>query len=260
MSKVTKYQPGTPCWVELATTDLDSAKAFYSALLGWKDYSVGPPEAGYYTMPERDGLPIAGMSTQQDAERAAGVPPHWNTYISVESADATTKKVAGLGGTVVAEPFDVMDVGRMAVYLDPDGAAIAVWQPKVHVGAGVVNEVGAWGWSELYTRDVDQAIAFYGGLFGWGTKRSPEYTEWLVGDRSVGGMIEIRPEMGPVPPNWTTYFQIDDCDAAAATAKDKGGSVMMPPMDIPDIGRFAVVADAQGAVFAIIKTAEGVTG
>src|SRR5262245_45503449 len=153
MPVMTKYAPGTPCWVDLATTDLDAAKTFYAAVLGWKDFNVGPEEAGYYTMPERDGKPLCGMAEQQEQERQMGVPPHWNSYVSV-TGDDPTKKAPGLGGTVVLEPMDVLDVGRMSVILDPEGAAICTWQPKSHPGAGIANEPGAWCWNELYAKDT----------------------------------------------------------------------------------------------------------
>jgi predicted enzyme related to lactoylglutathione lyase len=187
-----------------------------------------------------------------------GVPPHWNTYVCVTSADETAKKVAGLGGTVVLEPMDVLDVGRMSVILDAEGAAICTWEPKQHPGAAIVNEPGTFTWSELYTRDPDKARAFYTGLFGWNVETHAgemEYTEWKVGDRSVGGMIKIAPEMGPMPPNWLTYFAVADTDDTVAKAKKAGGAAMMEPMDIPEVGRFAVLADPQGAVFAVIKMA-----
>jgi predicted enzyme related to lactoylglutathione lyase len=256
MSTVTKYEPGTPCWVELATPDLDAAKPFYTALFGW-DYAVGPEETAFYTMPQLAGQNVAGMMTQGEDEKAQGVPPMWRTYVSVKSADETMKKVAGLGGTVLMEPFDVMDVGRMAAFLDTENAMLAVWQPKEHVGAGIVNETGTFGWSELTTRDPDGAKKFYSGLFGWGTEDHPDYYEWQVNDRAVGGMLPMTPEMGDMPPCWTTYFMVDDTDAIAKTVKAEGGAVFVEPRDIPDVGRFAVVADPQGAMFAIIKMAEG---
>ena len=252
MSRVTEYAAGTPCWVELATPDLEAAKTFYTALFGW-GYEFGPEESDFYTLPRLQDTTVAGMMTQGEQERAQDVPPMWRTYVSVASADDTAAKVAGLGGTVVAEPFDVLDVGRMAVFLDPEQALVAVWQPRQHVGAGIVDEPGAYCWSELTTNDVPGAKRFYGGLFGWEADDKPDYTEWKVGDRVVGGMLPITPEMGGVPPCWTTYFAVDDCDTTATTATAHGGAVLVGPRDIPDVGRFAVVADPQGAVFAIIR-------
>ncbi|MEX2031821.1 MAG: VOC family protein [Dehalococcoidia bacterium] len=256
MPTMTEYAPGTPCWVDLTTTDLEGAKKFYGAVLGWTDYEVGPEEAGYYTMPRLKDQSVAGMMTQMDEEKTMGVPPHWNTYVRVDSADDAAKKAKDLGATVVADPMDVMDVGRMAVFLDPEGAAICVWQPNQFPGAGLVNESGAFCWSELYVKDVEQAKTFYGGLFGWGAQTSPgpvEYTEWQVGGGSCAGMIRITDEMQGLPPNWLVYFAVDDVDAAIEEAKSAGGAVHMGPMDIPQVGRIAMIADPQGAVFAIIK-------
>jgi len=209
-------------------------------------------------MPQLKGRDVAGMMTQGDEERAQGVPPMWRTYVNVASADATAKKVAELGGTVLAEPFDVMDFGRMGVFFDTEGAFIAAWEAKSHIGAGIVNEPGAFCWSELITRAPDTAKAFYTDLFGWSTRAGSadadmDYTEWRLGDRTVGGMLRMTPEMGDMPPCWTTYFAVDDTDAAVATATGGGGTVFVPPTDIPTGGRFAVLADPRGAVFAIIK-------
>jgi hypothetical protein len=260
MSVVTKYEPGTPCWIELATTDVDAAKTFYAAVFGW-DYNVGDEETGFYTMPQLQGRDVAGMMAQGDEERAQGVPPMWRSYVSVESADATSAKVAELGGTVLAPPFDVMDFGRMGIFLDPEGAFIAAWESKSHIGSGIVNEPGAFGWSELATRDPAKAKAFYTALFGWTARDTDpstgmQYTEWLVGERSVAGMLPMTPEMGGMPPSWTVYFNVEDCDAAVKRVTENGGALFFGPQDIPSVGRFAVVADPQGAVFAVIKTAE----
>ena len=199
-------------------------------------------------MPRLNDATVAGMMTQGDQERAQGVPPMWRTYVSVASADDTAAKVAGLGGTVVAEPFDVLDVGRMAVFLDPEQALVAAAAPQ-HVGAGIVDDPGAYCWSELITRDLAEPEVLH-GLFGWEADDTPGYTEWKVDDRAVGGMLPITPEMGGMPPCWTTYFAVDDCDASAD--RDATGRGARRPRDIPDVGRFAVVADPQGAVFAII--------
>jgi predicted enzyme related to lactoylglutathione lyase len=257
MPEMTKYEPGTPCWIELSTTDLDSAKKFYGAVLGWNDYDVAGPEAGNYTMPKIKEKPVAGMMTQMDDEKAMGVPPHWNTYVRVKSADDTAKTAKELGATVVVEPMDVLDVGRMCVILDPEGAAICAWEPKAHPGAGIWREPGSFAWSELHTKDKDKAKSFYTALFGWGAQEHAEpmpYTEWQVGGESVGGMMQITPEMGPMPPNWLTYFEVADADDTVAKANKAGGNTLMGPHDIPDVGRFAVLADPQGAVFAVIKS------
>jgi predicted enzyme related to lactoylglutathione lyase len=158
----------------------------------------------------------------------------------------------------MAGAFDVMDVGRMAVIQDPQGAMFCVWQPKAHIGVRLVGETDTFGWDELWTTDSKKAVEFYTGLFGWTAKESSPgtpmpYTEWQNGGQSIGGMLEIMPDMGPVPPNWLPYFMVEDCNATADKAAATGGKVLMPPTDIPNVGRFSVIQDPQGATFAIIK-------
>ena len=256
MSEIGSYEPGTPCWVELATNDIGAAQNFYTGLFGW-DYEVAEPEAGNYVIPQVKGRAVAGMMTQGDEERAQGIPPHWRTYVSVTSADDTATRAKDLGGTVVMEAFDVMDLGRMCAILDLEGAFIAAWQPKAHFGAGIANEPATFCWNELNTRDPDRATAFYSSLFGWTAKAAEgmDYTEWQLDGNSVGGLMAITPEMGDLPPNWLVYFACDDTDGACAKATQHGGAVFVPPTDIPP-GRFAVIADAQGAVFGVITMTE----
>jgi predicted enzyme related to lactoylglutathione lyase len=187
-----------------------------------------------------------------------GVPPHWGAYVSVASADEAAAKAASLGGTVIVPPFDVFDFGRMAVLQDPAGATFSVWEPKSHIGVTRINEPGALCWTELATRDVEGAERFYTSLFGWGLKKSAgggmEYTELLNEGVPIGGMMKMGDQYPPgVPPHWLTYFAVDDCDASASKAASLGGTTLVGPMDIPNTGRFAVVQDPQGAVFAVYK-------
>jgi predicted enzyme related to lactoylglutathione lyase len=258
MPEVTAHAPGSFCWFELNTSDPAAAKTFYKGLFGWQgeDMPAGPDMV--YTMLRLRGLEVGALCGLQPEQKAHGIPPHWMTYIAVESADAAAEKAASLGGTVLAGAFDVMDVGRMAIIQDPQGATFCVWQAKAHIGARLVGETGAFGWDELWTTDRKKAAEFYKGLFGWGAKEGSMgeqgiYTEWQSGGQSIGGMMEIMPEMGPVPPNWLPYFMVDDCNATAEKASATGGKLMVPPTDIPNVGRFSVVQDPQGAVFAIIK-------
>lgn len=259
MPEVTSHAPGSFCWIELNTSDPAAAKTFYSGLFGWEaeDTPAGPDMV--YTMLRLKGLEVGAMCGLQPEQKAQGVPPHWMSYVTVESADDAAAKAASLGGTVVAGVFDVMDVGRMSIIQDPQGAMFCVWQPKAHIGVRLVGENGTFGWDELWTTDRDKAKEFYTGLFGWGAKESHmaeaggTYTEWQNGGQSIGGMMEIMPEMGPVPPNWLPYFMVDDCDAIAGKAAESGGKLFMPPTDIPNVGRFSVIQDPQGATFAIIK-------
>ncbi len=253
MPEFSSHTPGTFCWPELATTDQQSAVTFYRSLFGWEatEQPVGPTET--YSMFQMRGLEVAAACTIRNEERQHGVPPHWNAYVSVANADESVKRAQELGGKVIAPAFDVMDAGRIAVLQDPTGAVISVWQPKRHVGAKILREPGALGWTELLTRDTAAAEKFYTQLFGWKAKVSPEYTEFSVGATPDAGMMKLDEKWGDVPPHWMPYFQVDDCDGRAAKATQLGGRVNVPPSDIPNVGRFAMVADPQGAIFSIIK-------
>ena len=168
------------------------------------------------------------------------------------------------GGTLVKEPFDVMDVGRMAIIQDPTGAVLEVWEPKKHIGAKILNEPGALCWSELTTRDPKAAEAFYTKLFGWTSKDSSgdaggmQYTEFNNQGQPGVGMLTMPAEMpAHVPSYWMPYFQVADCDASTAKATGLGAKVMVPPKDISKTGRFAILGDPQGAMFALFTYAGG---
>lgn len=246
--------PGTFCWIELATTDGPAAKKFYTDLFGWEstDNPMGPDMV--YTIYRISGRDVA--ASYQKGEEMKQAPTHWACYVAVTSADETAAKAKSLGGTVVMEPFDVMEHGRMAIIADPTGAHFCVWQGKQHQGVGVKNENNALCWNELLTNDTERAKDFYTKLFGWKTKSDTgamPYTEWINGDAHIGGMMQIQPHMGPVPPHWGLYFAVDDCDEKVERAKSLGATALVPPMDIENVGRFAVLSDPQGAVFNIIK-------
>jgi predicted enzyme related to lactoylglutathione lyase len=256
MTEFTRHEPGSFSWVELATTDAAAAKKFYSSLFGWTfvDNPAGPDMV--YTRLQLRGKDVGALYAQPKDQREQGIPPNWMSYVTVANADASAGQAKKLGGTVMMEPFDVMEHGRMAIVQDPTGAVLSLWQPKEHIGVQVRDEPNTLCWNELYTKDTARATAFYAGLFGWRTKADPGgYTEWVRGESSVGGMIAIAPEWGPIPPHWLPYFAVNDCDASVAKTTDLGGSTMMPARDIPKVGRFAVVRDPQGAAFAIIKVA-----
>jgi len=255
------HSPGTFSWPELATTDQKAGVAFYRKLFGWdvNEQPIGP--TGTYSMFQLRGKEVAAAYTMQPDERQLGIPPHWNSYVSVENVDETAARAKALGGSVLVPPFDVMDAGRMAVLQDPQGAVFQVWQAKRHPGARVLREPGALCWTELITSDTRAAEKFYTQLFGWGAKTgtdagsTPPYTEFSVGSTAGAGMMAAQPEWGKVPPHWTPYFQVDNVDTTAQQASAAGGTVMMPPMDLPNVGRFAMLQDPQGAVFAIFAPA-----
>lgn len=258
MATTTQHAPGTFCWPELATTDPEGAKKFYTSLLGWtfEDNDMGSD--GVYTMLRLRGEAVGALSKLRPEQAAHGMPSHWGSYVSVENADQTAAKAKALGAMVMVEPFDVMDVGRMAVIADPQGAIFSLWQPKKHIGAGVLDEVGALCWTELMTPDAKAAETFYTGLLPWGVESKPmgpgmTYTIFKRGAVGAAGMMQITKEMEGVPPNWGVYFQVADCDASFAKATSMGAKAVVPPQDVPGIGRFSILQDPQGAHFAIIK-------
>lgn len=255
MAERTKHEPGTFSWVELATKDGAAAKRFYTSLFGWQVDDMPIPDGSIYTMLKKNGKQVGAM--YQMGPQQGGVPPHWNSYVTVANADESAAKAKSLGGTVMLEPFDVLDAGRMAVLADPTGAVFSLWEPKRHIGAQLVNEPGSFCWNELYTTDPKKAADFYSGLFGW-TKdaRHMDFGEYVIfehGGRQMGGMMQTPKDWGPVPSHWLVYFAVDDCDRSVATATGLGAKAMMPPMDIEKVGRFAMLTDPEGAGFAVIK-------
>ncbi|HEX4900576.1 MAG TPA: VOC family protein [Pyrinomonadaceae bacterium] len=257
MQESVEYKPGTFCWVELGTTDGEAAKKFYTQLFDWEfdDHDMGP--GGVYTILKQNGKDVGALYTMPEEMTANGVPPHWMSYISVANADEATAKAKSLGANVMKEPFDVFTMGRMAVIQDPTGAMFALWQPGTHSGAGVVNTPNSLCWNELATKDAARAGEFYSGVFGWEKnvqQMGPmTYTSFMNGDRPAGGMYEPGPEMGEVPPHWMIYFAVADTDATLARATELGGKSCVPPMDVPGVGRMAIMTDPQGAAFAFIK-------
>jgi uncharacterized protein len=257
--EVTSYTPGDFCWPELATTDPEGAKRFYTALFGWTvtDNEMGGGAA--YSMLYRNGKDAAALYALREEMRASGLPPFWMSYVSVKSADDTAKRAQELGATVAMPPVDVGEHGRMAVVSDPTGATFGLWQPRKQIGARVMGEAGAFCWNELYTRDPARATAFYGELFGWrpeGVKMAAppyDYTIYMLGEMRVGGMMEIPKEWGPVPPHWLVYFAVDDVDAAEAKARSLGARSVLAPADVPNVGRFTILKDPQGAAFALFR-------
>jgi uncharacterized protein len=252
-----RLPPGTFCWPELATTDQKAGVAFYRNLFGWELEEQPIGENEMYSMFQKRGRHVAAASTLRAEERQHGVPPHWNSYVSVSSADEAVKRAQELGGKVLAPAFDVMDAGRMAVLQDPTGAVFQIWEPKRHQGARILREPGALCWTELATRNANAAKQFYTSLFGWHEKTSTTagmmYTEFSVDGTPGAGMMEMDEKMAGVPPHWMPYFQAADVDVTANQAVELGAKHIVPPTDIPNVGRFAVISDPQGAVFALFK-------
>lgn len=253
MSKIESYAPGAFCWAELATSDAESARRFYGEMFGWT-VRENPFPGGVYLIFLADGMEAGAAYTARPENK-----PHWNVYFNVENVDATTAKVEPAGGKVVMPPFDVMGAGRTASIQDPQGAGFYLWQKEHHIGATYGGPLNMVSWAELATPDPAGAVAFYTGLLGWKAKPdtdldNAQYIEWTINGKSFSGLIPMRGDMWKgVPPHWMIYVTVANCDERAAKAKELGATICVPPTDIPNVGRFAVINDAQGATFSIIQ-------
>ncbi|MDP9182051.1 MAG: VOC family protein [Actinomycetota bacterium] len=248
MPDKTSYLPGEPIWTDLATPDMDSTVAFYSGLFGW-EFGGGDEEFGGYGMFTKDGKNVAGVVPVM----FPGQPAVWTSYITSDDADKTAAVVAENGGTVLAAPMDVADLGRMAVLADPVGAAFGIWQPGTMTGAEVIGDEGTFNWTELATRDRAAAVPFYTTLFGWSAGGGAEYTEFEVNGQPVAGCMDM-PEMVPaeVPSYWMPYFAAEDPAAKAQHAASLGATVLVPYMEVSEVA-FSVVQDPNGSTFGLLK-------
>jgi uncharacterized protein len=252
----TPWPAGTPCWVDLQTDDVAKATAFYEQLFGW-DTQVGPPESGGYVMCEVDGLPVAGIGPKMGPPEA---PSAWTTYIATDDADETAQKITAAGGQLFADPFDVMDVGRMAAAADPGGAVFGIWQSRAHTGMHLANEPGSVTWNENMSRSFDANKGFYTAVFGYSyddmSSDDFSYATFKTTGDSLGGIGDLGPEApADTPAHWRTYFAVNDTDDAVNAVIKLGGRVVAPAWDSP-YGRMAIVSDDQGAVFAVMGLAE----
>jgi predicted enzyme related to lactoylglutathione lyase len=271
------YIAGVPCWVDTSQPDPEAAVSFYSGLFGWEFEDVMPPESeGKYFIARLRGGDVAAVGSVPE-----GAPPTatWNTYIWVDSADETASNVRDAGGSVLMDPFDVMDAGRMAVFADPEGAAFCVWQAKANKGARTVNEPGSLNFNGLNTRDVERAKSFYGSVFGWNTlgldggaemwslpgygdfleRSDPELRKRMAESGAPDGFEDVVATLNPigddqpdVPAHWSVTFAVDDADATAERATELGGQVVVPPFDAPWV-RMTVITDPQGATLIASK-------
>ncbi|MBI3472894.1 MAG: VOC family protein, partial [Candidatus Solibacter usitatus] len=226
MTQIDKHSPGAFCWIELGTSDQNAAKSFYGALFGWSvnDVPMGPSD--FYTMFKLQGRDAGAAYTLRPDQREQGVPPHWMIYVAADSADEAANKASQLGATVLAGPFDVSDVGRMAVLRDPTGAVFSLWQPKRNSGIGIAGVDGALCWADLSTPDPARATEFYSGLFGWkimaGEKDPSGYLHIVNGEAFIGGIPPAAHRDPNMPAHWLPYFTVSDCDASAAQATGLG--------------------------------------
>jgi predicted enzyme related to lactoylglutathione lyase len=251
MGERTSYEPGTFCWAELATTDTAAAKTFYGELFGWVPEDLPVGDGMTYTMLRLEGDDVAALYEPQ----TDGQPPLWVSYVSVEDADATAARAGDVGGTVVSEPFDVMDSGRMAVLQDPAGAVLAAWQPGQHVGARRVNEPRCLSWNELAVPDIAAVEGYYAGLFEWSVVRVPTPPDapaiGAIANRVGWRNGNIRATTDQ-PAAWTPYFGVESCDEVVQRIAELGGATLFGPIAVP-AGKMAVVADPQGAAFGLVE-------
>lgn len=254
MAHIDKHPPGAFCWIELGTTDQNAAKSFYTSLFGWspQDFPMGPNQ--FYTMFKLDGGDAAAAFSISPEEQERGIPPHWMLYVCVANADDTASRVAGLGGKVIEGPFDVATFGRMAVLRDPTGTYINIWEPKSHVGTTVAGVDGTLCWADLNTPDPDRAGQFYTELFGWELMRGDDgYVHIKNNGEFIGGIPPVRQSSRETPPHWLPYFVTSSADETASKASAGGAKMYMPPTTMEKVGRIAVIADPQGAAFALYE-------
>lgn len=246
-----------PIWIDLSSPDPAASGAFYSSLFGWDVEVSADPQYGGYALAKIDGKDAAGIGPTQTPE----APTAWMIYIGTDDAEDVANKVKAAGGSVVAPPFDVADLGRMAVFQDPTGAFISAWQPNA-MGGFDTNAPNTFGWAELNARGIDRAIPFYNEVLGWTSKTSepaegaPPYTEFELDGQRIAGAMEMNPMVpANVPSYWMAYFSVEDVDGSFRKAIESGGQEMMAPQDFPG-GRFAILSDPQGAAFGLLKMAE----
>ena len=245
---------GVPCWLDLSSPDVEASAAFYTRVFGWT-YDVSGPEFGHYHTALKDGRAGAGMGQSPEGDET---PPMWSIYLKADDTAAMSARAETLGGTIVAGPMEVPGQGHLAVIRDPAGAFFGLWQPIGH-HVFFTHEHGAYGWSEVNVPDAEAARTFYEGLMG-ATSRLMDsnaipttYYILSVGGDDVGGILQMTDEWEGIPPHWMTYFEVEDCDAAVAAAREAGGSVSVEPFDLP-YGRIAVLTDPFGAVFSVNQT------
>lgn len=270
MSAQTPEGTSSFCWFELATSDHDAAEKFYGALFDWDLRRDELPHGMSYTQcfdhgaKKEEGQGIAAMFGMGE-EMQKRMPPCWNVYVQVTSADDTAREVEALGGKVLNAPFDVMEFGRMAVLMDPQGAVFQVWQPKLHSGTSLDYRMpGRVCWVELMTRGSKNAQEFYGKAFAWdfpkkgdgeSSAKGETYQQYFHGGAPMGGFMEMdgQAHFDNIPPHWMVYFAVSDVDASAQKVIDLGGSILLPPHDLPGVGRHAVAKDPQGATFSLFR-------
>ncbi|HEX7490339.1 MAG TPA: VOC family protein [Candidatus Limnocylindrales bacterium] len=244
-----------PVWIDLSSSDAAASRDFYSRLFGWEIQVSPDPQYGGYSQAQIGGKDVAGIGPKMMPE----APTAWSVYIGTADIVALAAKVQAAGGNVIAPPMQVGDQGSMAVFQDPAGAFISAWQPAMMAGGLVGAGAGTFGWAELSSRGLNEALPFYKQAFGWDAKvgtmgeGGPRYIEFRVGDDLIAGAQDMNPMVPPeVPSYWLVYFSVDDVDASLRKALEIGAREVLSPMDFAG-GRFAIVSDPQGASFGLLK-------
>ncbi|MGQ0623384.1 MAG: VOC family protein [Sporichthyaceae bacterium] len=251
------YEPGTPCWIDLITADVDASVAFYCALFGWQSESVLDDDGNrVYTMATKEGRHVCGMGGSPDS---APPRPVWNSYVCVADVDASAAAIEKHGGTIVMPPMQVFNAGKMAMAADVTGATFSLWEPIDIAGAGICNENDTYSWNELLSSDVEASKSFYSEVFGWSYEGMPmgEGTYWVIAGGENGGLggLMARTDSCPegMPDHWGVYFTVADLDAALAAVTAGGGSLAVGPESMEGVGRFAMVTDPHGGMFSLIQ-------
>jgi hypothetical protein len=263
MSERDGYEHGVPCWVDTWRAEAGPTARFYAELFGWELAGDEDGQAESYVIASLRGRDVAGIGSPLP-EAASAAPPAWTTYIWVDDADQTAAKVREAGGTVLAEPFDSLDGGRMAILADPAGAAFGAWAPGEHRGAGIVNEAGAWAMSFLQTPDPEAAGRFYGEVFGWETESFGPATMFRLpgffgGEPSQPVPRDVVATMMPAEDEttqarWAVNFWVTDVAAVAAKTRELGGTVVEEPAEIPGVPmKEGVIADPEGAMVSVTE-------
>lgn len=252
-TRTTPFAPGTPCWVDLLTSDLAQARAFYGDLLGW-EFTDSGPEYGGYVMATSDGHQVAGLMANNGQ---SGAPDAWTTYLATTDVDADVAKATELGARALMGPMEVADTGAMAVLLDPAGGAVGLWQAGQHTGFSKYNEPGSVSWNEHHSKDFAASTSFYTSLLGWGLTVVADTDEFryvtaTVDGEDVAGLMDSAAFLPPeVPSHWAVYFSTDDADAATTKAVAAGATVLRGPEDTP-YGRLSDLLDPTGAAFKLL--------
>lgn len=254
MTEATRHTPGTPCWVSLMVHGLDATQDFYGALFGW-EFSPGPQQLGPYVRALIDGKEVAGIGRIPSSRQ---LPIAWTPYLATDDADVTAETIRSRGGTVGVGPLDAGPAGRLAIATDPGGAVFGIWQTAAHRGTAVYGTHGTPVWNELVTPETSFVGKFYEAVFGYEVEAVVsadfDYLTLHLAGRPVAALHGVGQALPRRGTHWMTHFEVEDTEEAARQVVELGGQVLQPPRD-GSSGRLATVADPEGAVFTIVRTA-----